>query len=335
MVNNLHLQSKKKLSVQVSVVTYVDDTNWITSNKQNMEKILTIANEFYQINDITINKSKSYLIVINANSQTKLDDLLMGDEMLHPVTNDYPIRSLEVYVMENAIYIFNAVIIKNKTLLPTTTPNTLIHAKEVYNVCYLWDHQLQMHSNNLFNRLNDKAICKTHNMTFKLSRNINNNLLIKRGNITIEEILDDESPKPGWFRILKNKLLTDIKTRVLSAELQTTLAICKTHNMTFKLSRNINNNLLIKRGNITIEEILDDESPKPGWFRILKNKLLTDIKTRVLSAELQTTLGERYNICNWNIGKQNTNINWVAIQNNGGTYPLIGKKEKCLIMMNS
>ncbi|RHZ78899.1 hypothetical protein Glove_155g170 [Diversispora epigaea] len=53
------------------------------------------------MNDITINKSKSYLIAINANSQTKLEGLLMGDKTLYPVAKDYPVRSLGVYVTEN------------------------------------------------------------------------------------------------------------------------------------------------------------------------------------------------------------------------------------------
>ncbi|RHZ51608.1 hypothetical protein Glove_476g107 [Diversispora epigaea] len=93
------------------------------------------------MNDITINKSKSYLIAININSQTKLEGLLMRDETLYPVAKDYPVRSLGVYVTKNgskqfqkdrlkkltnymvnilkgkpitdkqAIYIFNAVVI--------------------------------------------------------------------------------------------------------------------------------------------------------------------------------------------------------------------------------
>ncbi|RHZ51607.1 hypothetical protein Glove_476g106 [Diversispora epigaea] len=45
---------------------------------------------------------------------------------------------------------------------------------------------------------------------------------------------------------------------------------------------------------------------------------------------MQATLGERYNICNWNIGKQSNSINWVAIQNDEGTHSLIGKKRKML-----
>ncbi|RHZ86641.1 hypothetical protein Glove_48g175 [Diversispora epigaea] len=304
-----------------------------------MEEILTIANEFYQINDITINKSKSYLIAINVNSQTKSESLLMGDKILYPVAKDYPVRSLGVYVTENgskqfqkdrlkkltnymanilkgkpitdkqAIYIFNTVVIpmleyslndmtlsekeclkittkfismiKNKALLLITAPNALIHAKEAYDVCHLWDRQLQMQSNNLFNRLNDKG-----------------------GNITIEEILDDESQYRLIRKSLRNRQLMFLEQLV-------------SHN----------GKILLHWQEITNNDRL---GPKPGWFKTLENKLLTDIKTRVLSAEMQATLGKRYNICNWNIGKQSNNINWVAIQNDEGTHPLIGKKRKML-----
>ncbi|RHZ89017.1 hypothetical protein Glove_19g101 [Diversispora epigaea] len=300
------------------------------------------------MNDITINKSKSYLIAINVNSQTKLEGFLMGDEILYPVAKDYPVRSLGVYVTENgskqfqkdrlkkltnymanilkgkpitdkqAIYIFNAVVIpmleyslndmtlsekeclkittkfismiKNKTLLPITAPNTLIHAKEAYD------------GRSLINDI--LVICKTHNLTFKLSKNLNDNLLIKGGNITIEEIFDDESQYRLIRKSLRNRQLMFLEQLV-------------SHNGKILLHwQEITNN--------------DRRGPKPGWFKTLENKLLTDIKTRVLSAEMQATLCERYNICNWNIGKQSNSINWVAIQNDEGTHPLIGKKRKML-----
>ncbi|RHZ87129.1 hypothetical protein Glove_40g121 [Diversispora epigaea] len=238
--------------------------------------------------------------------------------------------------------------IKNKALLPITAPNALIHAKKAYDVCHLWDRQLQMQSNNLFNRLNDKGmlgcstrirlqhlqnsfwsgqsiteslftmkikrrrslindilvICKTHDLTFKLSKNLNDNLLIKGGNITIEEILDDESQYRLIRKSLRNRQLMFLEQLV-------------SHNGKILLHwQEITNN--------------DRRGSKPGWFKTLENKLLTDIKTRVLSAEMQATLGERYNICNWNIDKQNNNINWVAIQNDEETHSLIGKKRKML-----
>ncbi|RHZ56611.1 hypothetical protein Glove_399g10 [Diversispora epigaea] len=148
------------------------------------------------------------------------------------------------------------------------------------------------------------VICKTHDMTFKLSKNLNDNLLIKGGNLTIEKVLDNESQYRLIRKSLRNRQLIFLEQLVL-----------------------YNGKKLLHWQEITNN---DRRGPKPGWFKILENKLLTDIKTRVLSAELQATLGERYNICNWNIGKQNNSINWVAIQNDEGTYPLIGKKRKML-----
>ncbi|RHZ79396.1 hypothetical protein Glove_147g63 [Diversispora epigaea] len=342
-ISNLHSQSKKRLSVQASVAAYVDDTNWIVPNKQNMEEILTIANEFYQMNDIIINKSKSYLIAINVNSQTKLEGLLMGDETLYPVAKNYSVRSLGIYVTENgfkqfqkdrlkkltnymanilkgksitdkqAIYIFNAVVIpmleyslndmtlsekeclkittkfismiKNKALLPITTPNALIHAKEALNDkgmlgCFtrvrlqhlqnsfcsgqsITESLFTMKTKRRQSLINDiLVICKTHDLTFKLSKNLNDNLLIKRGNITIEEILDDESQYRLIRKSLRNRQLMFLEQLV-------------SHNGKILLHwQEITNN--------------DRRGPKPGWFKPLENKLLTDIKTRVLSAEMNS-----------------------------------------------
>ncbi|RHZ51423.1 hypothetical protein Glove_478g56 [Diversispora epigaea] len=358
---NLHSQSKKRLSVQTSVAAYVDDTNWIAPNKQNIEEILTIANEFYQMNDITINKSKSYLIAINVNSQTKLEGLLMGDETLYPVAKDYPVRSLGIYVTENgskqfqkdrlkkltnymanilkgkpitdkqARYIFYAVVIpmleyslndmtlsekeflkittkfismiKNKTLLPIMAPNALIYAKEALNDKGMLGCSTRVRLQHLQNSFwsgqsiteslftiktkqgqsllnNILVICKTHDLTFKLSKNLNDNLLIKEGNITIEEILDDESQYRLIRKSLRNRQLIFLEQLV-------------SHNGKILLHwQEITNN--------------DRRSPKPGWFKTLENKLLTDIKTR------------------------SNSINWITIQNDKGTYPLIGKKRKML-----
>ena len=50
--------------------------------------------------------------------------------------------------------------IKNKAFLARTAPGALLYTKEAYNVCNLWDRQLQMHSSNLLSRLNDKRIWK-------------------------------------------------------------------------------------------------------------------------------------------------------------------------------
>ncbi|CAG8842819.1 30805_t:CDS:1, partial [Gigaspora margarita] len=51
---------------------YADNTTWVAPNKQVIEKTLSIANEFFYINDIQINIKKSNLIVFNP--KTKVEE---------------------------------------------------------------------------------------------------------------------------------------------------------------------------------------------------------------------------------------------------------------------
>ena len=54
-----------------AVLAYADDTTWIARSKAELQKIVDIANEFYEINDIEINSKKSELIVLNSNTKEK------------------------------------------------------------------------------------------------------------------------------------------------------------------------------------------------------------------------------------------------------------------------
>ena len=50
-------------SVDIADVTYMDDTTWITESKEALEEILAIADDFYKLNNIQVNKSKPKLLV--------------------------------------------------------------------------------------------------------------------------------------------------------------------------------------------------------------------------------------------------------------------------------
>ncbi|CAB4415700.1 unnamed protein product [Rhizophagus irregularis] len=47
----------------ISIMAYMDDTQWITDEKSKLEKMLYIADTFYRLNDIQINKEKSELMM--------------------------------------------------------------------------------------------------------------------------------------------------------------------------------------------------------------------------------------------------------------------------------
>ena len=60
---NLYDNNHTTLQVHNSTLAFMDDTTWLTTSQNNLESILAIADDFYTLNNIQVNKTKSELIV--------------------------------------------------------------------------------------------------------------------------------------------------------------------------------------------------------------------------------------------------------------------------------
>ena len=53
----------------------MDDTTWIAENQNNMESILSIADDFYLLNNIKVNKEKSKLLAKRSGKEKTIQKL--------------------------------------------------------------------------------------------------------------------------------------------------------------------------------------------------------------------------------------------------------------------
>ncbi|GES90872.1 ribonuclease H-like domain-containing protein [Rhizophagus clarus] len=96
-------------SLTISSSAYMDDTQWLASNQSNLENIFEIADFFYRLNDIQVNKEKFELLVIYKNrghrSRLKPHELVTlkfsSDSIfITPVSPQSSIRILGIYFDE-------------------------------------------------------------------------------------------------------------------------------------------------------------------------------------------------------------------------------------------
>ena len=72
-VTDLIYLSTHHLSEKISSLAYMDDTNWIASSQQNLEDILSVAEEFYSFTRSALNKEKSKLLTTSHQSTIGID----------------------------------------------------------------------------------------------------------------------------------------------------------------------------------------------------------------------------------------------------------------------
>ena len=101
---NLSHNITQELSWRQGVLAYADDTTWIAKSKKELQEIIKISEEFYELNDIEINGKKSELLVINSKSNKKDSRLAVkvgkNKDTVYARRNTEAIRHLGVWISE-------------------------------------------------------------------------------------------------------------------------------------------------------------------------------------------------------------------------------------------
>jgi hypothetical protein len=98
---DLAKKSTNMISNHTSSLAYMDDTVWISDNKEHMQQIIEVAEFFFDINLITVNASKSDLIVINSASTREENAIDFVESQLIPYEPETAVRYLGVWISED------------------------------------------------------------------------------------------------------------------------------------------------------------------------------------------------------------------------------------------
>jgi Reverse transcriptase (RNA-dependent DNA polymerase) len=84
----------------ISSMAFMDDTVWITKSKQEMEKILKVAQSFFELNKIKVNPTKSELIMINTSTEDRIQGINFMESDIMPKGKEAT-RYLGIWIEEN------------------------------------------------------------------------------------------------------------------------------------------------------------------------------------------------------------------------------------------
>jgi hypothetical protein len=84
----------------VSALAYVDDTVWLARSQAGARRMLNLAMEFFELNDIAVNAKKTILIVLNPTVDPEASPLLFGKPALPllPIPASEGIRYLGCHI---------------------------------------------------------------------------------------------------------------------------------------------------------------------------------------------------------------------------------------------
>ena len=198
-----------KQSWRQAVLAYADDTTWIAKDKAQMEKIIHIAEEFFQLNDIQINSSKSKLVIFNSSLNKTLRVLKFGGEEIKEENENQISRFLGVWInsqLKDAYIKAKAKGIVRGTVLNLAPKKlTLSQLSYLNNICIIPKLCYMLQTS----RLSKEALKEIHRPMLKLIKNkmelqiSTENFILKHKSLGNCRALDEELFAKQTLSLLK------------------------------------------------------------------------------------------------------------------------------------